>query len=233
MTKYFTADTHFAHPFVAALRGYAKDGFTSDGTIKQQASNARLSVKDCVNWYRHDADITDHINELVGETDELYILGDLSSGCAWSLAQAIMRVKSLRCPRRNRHLILGNHDDALHGKSKAFKELSEAFGEIGRIGMTDITDGDIVMPVFLSHFQWREDFDRPAPHGVASNWAKPNLRQYAIPQVGKNMRLLHGHTHANTLHEFENRNEINVGLDAWNMYPVAEKELVRLFPAGR
>lgn len=40
MTKYFTSDTHFAHPFVAALRGYAKTGFTSDNTIKQQANEA-------------------------------------------------------------------------------------------------------------------------------------------------------------------------------------------------
>lgn len=43
------------------------------------------------------------------------------------------------------------------------------------------------------------------------------------------MRLLHGHTHAGMPHEFENRNEINVGLDAWNMRPVSEVELVRMF----
>lgn len=39
MTKYFTSDTHFAHPFVAALRGYAKTGFTSDNT--HQATGQR------------------------------------------------------------------------------------------------------------------------------------------------------------------------------------------------
>lgn len=197
MTKYFTSDTHFAHPFVAALRGYAKTGFTSDNTIKQQASEAHMQVKDCVNWYQHDMDVTDHINETVGENDELYILGDLCSGGAWSLQQAIMHVKSLRCTRNNRHLILGNHDDVLYGKSKGFKELTEAFGEIGRIGMTDITDGETTMTVFLCHFQWREDFDLPAVDGITPNWAKPELRRYAIPQVGENMRLLHGHTHAN------------------------------------
>lgn len=140
MTKYFTSDTHFAHPFVAALRGYAKTGFTSDNTIKQQANEAHMQIKDCVNWHQHDMDVTDHINETVGENDELYILGDLCSGGAWSLQQAIMHVKSLRCTRNNRHLILGNHDDVLYGKSKGFKELTEAFGEIGRIGMTDITN---------------------------------------------------------------------------------------------
>lgn len=167
MTKYFTSDTHFAHPFVAALRGYAKPGFTSDNTIKQQANEAHMQVKDCVNWYRHDMDVTDRINEIVGPNDELYILGDLCSGGAWSLHQALMHIKGLRCPRNNRHLILGNHDDVLYGKSKGFKDLTEAFGEIGRIGMTDITDGETVMPVFLCHFQWREDFDLPALDGMA------------------------------------------------------------------
>ena len=49
MTKYFTSDTHFAHPFVAALRGYAKPGFPSDNTIKQQDNEAHMQVKDCVN----------------------------------------------------------------------------------------------------------------------------------------------------------------------------------------
>lgn len=229
MTKYFTSDTHFGHPFVAALRGYAKDGFASDDTIRRQANQNHLPLKDCVDWYRHDSDVTDHIDGMVGETDELYVLGDLSSGNTWSLDQALMRVKSLRCPRRNRHLILGNHDDALYGKSHGFGELAEAFGEVGRIGMTDITDGDTVMTVFLCHFQWRGDFDLDACEGVAANWAKPGLRRYAIPQVGADMRLLHGHTHAATPHEFANRNEINVGLDAWGMHPVSEAELVRMF----
>ena len=229
MVKYFTADTHFAHPFVAALRGYAKDGYTSDNTIKQQAERNGMPVKECVNWYRHDLDVTKHINQTVGEEDELYILGDLCAGGAWSLHQALARIKSLRCPRNNRHLILGNHDDVLYGRRKGFKDLTEAFGEIGRIGLTDITDGTTTMPVFLCHFQWREDFDRPAVDGVASNWAKPELRQYAIPQVGEDMRLLHGHTHASTPHEFENHNEINVGLDAWGMRPVSEGELVCMF----
>lgn len=146
MTKYFTSDTHFAHPFVAALRGYAKPGFRRT-TIKQQANETHMQVKNCVNWYQHDMDVTDHINETVGENDELYILGDLCSGGAWSLQQALMHIKSLRCPRNNRHLILGNHDDVLYGKSKGFKELTEAFGEIGRIGMTDITDGETTMTV--------------------------------------------------------------------------------------
>lgn len=138
MTKYFTSDTHFAHPFVAALRGYAKPGFRRT-TIKQQANEAHMQVKDCVNWYQHDMDVTDHINEMVGENDELYILGDLCSGGAWSLQQALMHVKSLRCPRNNRHLILGNHSERaekarwvlLHANMNRLVYTRKAFNERG------------------------------------------------------------------------------------------------------
>lgn len=35
--KWFTSDLHFAHPFVAALRGYARPGYARDESIKQQA----------------------------------------------------------------------------------------------------------------------------------------------------------------------------------------------------
>lgn len=37
--KWFTSDLHFAHPFVAALRGYALPGYARDESIKQQAEH--------------------------------------------------------------------------------------------------------------------------------------------------------------------------------------------------
>lgn len=37
--KWFTSDLHFAHPFVAALRGYALPGYAKDASIKQQAEH--------------------------------------------------------------------------------------------------------------------------------------------------------------------------------------------------
>ena len=60
--KWFTSDLHFAHPFVAALRGYALPGYARDESIKQQAEHDGRQLKDCVDWRRHDADIIQTIN---------------------------------------------------------------------------------------------------------------------------------------------------------------------------
>lgn len=94
--KWFTSDLHFAHPFVAALRGYALPGYAKDASIKQQAEHEHKPLKNCVNWRKHDADIIRSINTYVGYEDELYILGDISSGGTWSVEQAIMRIQNLQ-----------------------------------------------------------------------------------------------------------------------------------------
>lgn len=225
--KWFTSDLHFAHPFVAALRGYALPGYAKDASIKQQAEREHKPLKNCVDWRKHDADIIRSINTYVGEEDELYILGDISSGGTWSVDQAIMRIQNLHVPRKNRHLILGNHE--LHSSSRTLEKLASVFGEVGRVGITEIRDGWGNNPhtVFLSHYQWREDFTQSKPLGaVSTNWNAPELAEYAIPRMN-NTLLLHGHTHAHDPLEFGmHHNEINVGLDAWCFEPVNEAELV-------
>ena len=137
--KWFTADLHFAHPFVAALRGYALPGYAKDASIKQQAEREHKPLKNCVDWRKHDADIVRAINTYVGEEDELYILGDISSGSTWSVEQAIMRIQNLQVPRKRRHLILGNHE--LHSSSRTLEKLASVFVEVGRVGITEIRDG--------------------------------------------------------------------------------------------
>lgn len=137
--KWFTSDLHFAHPFVAALRGYALPGYARDESIKQQAEHDGRQLKDCVDWRRHDLDIVQAINTYVGKEDELYILGDISSGSTWSVDQAIMRIQNLQVPRKRRHLILGNHE--LYASSRTLDKLASVFGEVGRVGITEIRDG--------------------------------------------------------------------------------------------
>ena len=138
-----------------------------------------------------------------------------------------MRIQNLQVPRKRRHLILGNHE--LHSSSRTLEKLASVFGEVGRVGITEIRDGWGNNPhtVFLSHFQWREDFMQSRPLGaVSTNWNAPELAEYALPYVN-NTLLLHGHTHAYDPLEFgRHHNEINVGLDAWCFEPVNEAELV-------
>lgn len=156
--KWFTSDLHFAHPFVAALRGYALPGYAYDESIKQQAEHDGRQLKDCVDWRKHDADIVQAINTYVGKEDELYILGGISSGSTWSVDQAIMRIQNLHVPRKRRHLILGNHE--LHSSTRTLEKLASVFVEVGMVGITEIRDewGNNPHTVFLSHYQWREDF---------------------------------------------------------------------------
>lgn len=224
--KWFTSDLHFAHPFVAALRGYALPGYAKDASIKQQAEHEHKPLKNCVDWRKHDADIIRSINTYVGKEDELYILGDISSGSTWSVDQAIMRIQNLQVPRKRRHLILGNHE--IHSSSRTLEKLASVFVEVGRVGITEIRDvwGNNPHTVFLSHYQWREDFTQSKPLGaVSTNWNAPELAKYAIPRMN-NTLLLHGHTHAHDPLEFgRHHNEINIGLDAWHFEPVNEAEL--------
>lgn len=185
--KWFTSDLHFAHPFVATLRGYALPGYACDESIRQQAEHDGRQLKDCVDWRKHDADIVQAINTYVGKEDELY------------------------------------------ASSRMLEKLASVFGEVGRVGITEIRDGRGNNPhtVFLSHFQWREDFTQSKPLGaVSTNWNAPELAEYALPRMN-NTLLLHGHTHAHDPLEFgRHHNEINVGLDAWWFKPVNEAELL-------
>ena len=181
---------------MAALRGYALPGYARDESIKQQAEHDGRQLKDCVDWRKHDADIVQAINTYVGREDELYILGDISSGSTWSVDQAIMRIQNLQVPRKRRHLILGNHE--LYASSRTLEKLASVFGEVGRVGITEIRDGrgDNPHTAFLSHFQWREDFKEAKPKcQFSTNWNDPNLAKYTLPYVN-NTLLLHGHTRA-------------------------------------
>ena len=107
-----------------------------------------------------------------------------------------MRIQNLQVSRKHRHLILGNQE--LYASSRMLEKLASVFGEVGRVGITEIRDGRGNNPhtAFLSHFQWREDFTQSKPLGaVSTNWNAPELAKYAIPRMN-NTLLLHGHTHA-------------------------------------
>lgn len=143
------------------------------------------------------------------------------------VGRVIMRIPNLQVSRKHRHLILGNQE--LYASSRMLEKLASVFGEVGRVGITEIRDGRGNNPhtAFLSHFQWREDFKEAKPKcQFSTNWNDPNLAKYTLPYVN-NTLLLHGHTHAYDPLEFGSIiMTINVGLDAWRFEPVNEAELV-------
>lgn len=220
--KYFTSDLHFHHPFVAALRGYAHKDVDKDVFDKAMDAHDGKALAGLVDWKRHDGDIVNNIMESVGKDDDLFILGDISSGGKESLDSAIEDLKSLKMPRKRMHLILGNHED-LEMKSQKMDRYFEVFGDVSCTGVVSIAGTNVIM----SHFQFKGDFNGDVYDGMSENTGSKKFARYAVVDDGMTL-LLHGHTHAKTPFEFGNPNEMNIGVDAWDMKPVSENDIMSM-----
>ena len=113
--KYFTTDTHFGHPLVSVLRGFTTfdPGHTQyDALLSSQGRKAaedwvkgvvlddsRLNFRKAADTDAHDEAIVANINRIVGEDDELWILGDI--GYRTSVRHLKSCLRQLRC----RHLL--------------------------------------------------------------------------------------------------------------------------------
>lgn len=143
--------------------------------------------------------------------DVVWVLGDL---CLGNPERALERIAGL--PGRKR-LIFGNHDAGhpshrnAHRWSRAYAGVFEYVAASARIKLQG-------REVLLSHFPYERDRG-PVRH-----------EQWRLPDLG--VPLLHGHTHGT-----ERRSatpfgtpELHVGLDAWNLHPVSDRELADLLP---
>lgn len=220
MTRFFTSDTHFGHPFVAALRGYGKTD-EEPNALRERVRAEGRDFADYVDCRKHDETIINNFNSMLTVDDELYILGDLSSGGRSSMRAAIACVKRLNVPRKRLHLILGNHDPLEKGTRADLDRLLEVFSSVSRDEVI-VIDGHNVA---LSHFQFRHHFDGVEDSSISRNGRSTKYEEYAVVDDGS-LLLLHGHTHSKTPFEFENPREMNVGIDAWGR-PVSEDEVIR------
>lgn len=225
--KYFTSDLHFHHPFVAALRGYAKEGFKSDATIREQAKKADTPLDEAVDWESHDKAVCKNIRATLGKGDDLYILGDVSSGSRGSFDAAMETLKGLRIDRTHMHLVLGNHED-LRMHQGQMKALLDVFADVSVRSVVTIHGRNLAM----SHFQFSDHFDEPPLPGMPKNMSARQYKPYAVADDGETL-LLHGHTHAKEMFEFGNPRELNIGLDAWDMKPVSEEQVANALGIDR
>lgn len=216
---FFTSDLHFGHPFVAALRGYGKTDDAPDEL--RERSRQGDDIRKYVDWQQHDDDIVRNFNEVLTIEDELYILGDLSSGGKSSLQQALEMVNRFKVPRKRRHLILGNHDPLNGSNKNSLKNIMDCFASVSRNEVI-VLDG---RNVGLSHFQFRHHMDGGHTEDMSTNGRSEKYSKYAMMDDGS-LLLLHGHTHAKTPFEFDNPREMNVGVDAWEMRPVSEETVM-------
>jgi len=94
MAVYYTADLHLGHKNILQVR-------TQFQSIDE-----------------HDAFLLDKWNEKVTDSDEVYILGDLSYKSQYHISHYLSRMKG------RKHLVIGNHD---HTWMKNVKDMSEYF----------------------------------------------------------------------------------------------------------
>lgn len=198
MTQWFTSDLHFAHPHVAKLRGFD-------------------------DYREHDRQIIRNLNECVKPDDDLYVLGDISSGSKTSLNEALRLLHGLNVGRTHRTLILGNHDTTRLEAGKLRKFITE-FSQVALRGTTTIHGYGNAL---LSHYPYANHLDDGPHDGLSTNATSNRFQHLAIPDDAHSL-LLHGHTHATIPDEFNDPRQINIGLDAWELKPVNETSIISL-----
>lgn len=189
---YFTSDLHIGHEYVSQLRRF------SDVT-------------------HHDKKILNNINSVVGKTDELYVLGDVSSGSPDCTEYACEVLSHLNIPAKRCHLVLGNHE-----KFKIPMRLgSSIFGTSSIHEYVEYKKYRFI----LSHVPLSTS--NVVSKNKASNSERYSDSKYSVKRLPVATVHLHGHTHSNDVFDCDNGLDVNVGLDAWNLHPVSVEQIIR------
>lgn len=204
MTVWMTSDLHLGHRAVAYDRRY--------GSWPEDRS---LVTDEDVKW--HDQTLADNWDALVKPEDTVWVLGDnvinakhLDEMVAWISARPGYK-----------HAILGNHDPAhpMHVDSIKYEgHYRKVFKSVGIHRKRKIMG----QYVHLSHFPYDGD---GAKEDRAQQWRLPNL---GTP-------IIHGHVHSKVKMteatyvpgqgSLKPTKQIHVGLDAWDLKPVALDEI--------
>lgn len=188
MTVYLTSDLHFGHKLVSGLRGF------------DDPADHDLAV-----W----ASLVGELNR----NDDLWVLGDISSGSSTSEAWALEQLATVKRDTGCRlHLITGNHDSVSPIHRDAHKRQRSFLGVFDSVQAFARRRGPDRVPVLLSHFPYSADHTEDERYGYA------RLRD-------EGHWLLHGHTHSTQVRT--GPREIHVGWDAWRG-PVSWDKIERL-----
>lgn len=189
MAQWLTADLHLGH---ANIIGYCHRPF--DGVREM------------------DEHLLARWNELVGDGDAVWVLGDVALGPIEASLALVGRLAG------RKHLVTGNHDRCWTGngaQATAWRDryLTAGFAEVHQ-GTIDLEVAG--HRVRAGHFPYEgdsHDGDRFTGHRPVDDggW------------------LLHGHVHD----RWRQRDRmVNVGVDAWAYRPVHEEEVAALIAAG-
>jgi calcineurin-like phosphoesterase family protein len=205
MTVFHTSDPHIGHRFVAKLRwqrAFPGLELPSDEKV--------------VSW--HDQVLAQHWDNTVKKDDVVWVHGDLALTNAKAGVNHVLDWVTNRHGRKQ--LIFGNHDPGhpMHRDSYKWQKeyLRHAFESAQLAARRKVTlkDGS-TRSVLLSHMPYqgdRTESDRDV--------------QWRLRDEG--LWLWHGHLHSEfTLHA-PGTKQLDVGVDAWGLKPVAEETLIGL-----
>lgn len=166
MARYWIADLHLGHAKIAEMRGF-------------------VGVND------HDRTLMAQLDKLC-DNDELWVLGDISSGRSEGEAEALELLSTVPA---DLHLIAGNHDSVSsihrngHKQQRRWLEVFESVQQFGRVRLNG-------QNVLMSHYPYARSGDGPG-RGEA------RYLEYRMPDEG--LPLIHGHTHQSEPHALVQR----------------------------
>lgn len=212
MTVFYTSDLHLGHRLVAKFRYQRRF---------PEATDAHGIPESALAW--HDDMLAAAWDTTVTKDDVVWVLGDLSLTNSKSGVQRVLEWIAARPGRK--HLVPGNHDPVhpLHRDAHKWQRFyldsphtgtvfeSVQLAARRKFAMPDGTAREVL----LSHLPYagdRNGADRE------TQWRLRNEGHW----------LLHGHLHGSAPFHTVGTKQLDVGLDAWGLLPVAEQTLITL-----
>lgn len=162
----------------------------------------------------HDSAILEGWATSVHKNDQVWVLGDLAVTSSAIRVEQLMGM--LRALPGAKHLIVGNHDAGhpMHRDSHKFqRHYLQAFESVQAFARRRINGTEVL----LSHFPYEGD-----------HTDEPRHSQYRLRDEGR--WLLHGHIHSP---QRVAPRQVHVGVDAWDLRPVALETVADLIEAER
>jgi calcineurin-like phosphoesterase family protein len=184
---WFTSDTHYNHGNICSATTQWTDPVTCREFKSLEHMNAVLVA---------------NINEVVGQDDILFHLGDWSFGGFESIAEFRNKIVC-----QNIHLITGNHDHHIENNRDQVQNLFSSVNKYLEL----VVKTNVGTPLMdeqkfvLMHF----------PIASWNNMAKGAIH-------------LHGHVHLNQQQRFSPGKMMDVGVDGNNLHPISMNEVISL-----